>query len=81
MNAKAKRKKQRVLRRYRRDASKEYEGARVAKELGPHGGASDVRLIDPASGQQTGTMPKRKERREPQRRHRRRIGRAPSPNG
>jgi hypothetical protein len=81
MNARANRKTRTAKRRYWRDASEAYEQARIAKELGSHGGASEVRRIDFATGQQTGTMPKRKERREPERRQRRRIGRVPSANG
>jgi hypothetical protein len=81
MNAKAKQKKLVALRRYRRDASEAYERARIAKELGSHGGASDVRRIDPATGQQMQTMPKRKKRSERGREQSRRIGLVPSPNG
>jgi hypothetical protein len=80
-NSKAKRKKRSALGRYWRDASDAYQRARITKEIGSQGGASDVRLIDPASGQQTGTMPKRKERGERQRGQYRRIGRVPSANG
>jgi hypothetical protein len=80
-NTKARWKKRSALKRYWCDASEAYQRARITNELGSHGGASDVRRIDPATGQHTGTMPKRKERGECQREQHRRIGRVPSANG
>jgi hypothetical protein len=76
----AKRIRQTALPRYWH-ANEEHRQARIAKELGSHGGASDVRLIDPRTGQLIRTMPKWKERREIERGHHKRIGRMPSRSG
>jgi hypothetical protein len=80
-SGKAKRKKRSELRSYRRHASEAYERAQIARELGSHGGASAVRLIDPATGQQIGTKPMRKQCHQLEREQSRPIGRAPSSNG
>jgi len=78
MKARAKWKKQTALKRYWREVSEARTQTRIAKELGSHGGASDVRRIDPSTGQLIGTMPKRKERREIENKPPKRIGRVPS---
>jgi hypothetical protein len=80
-NTAAKRTKRNALRRYWREVSETYRQARNAKELGSHRGASDVRLIDPRTGQLIRTMPKRKPRSEIERGQAKRIGRMPSRNG
>jgi hypothetical protein len=77
----SKRMKRKALKHDWRKAREAYERARDAKELGSHGGASAVRLIDPATGQQTGALPKRKQHRGLVGVERRRIGRVPSRNG
>jgi hypothetical protein len=80
-NVAAKRAKQIALRRNWREVSKAHRQARVAKELGSHGAASDVRRIDPRTGRLIETMPKRKQRSEIERGHPKRIGRVPSRGG
>jgi hypothetical protein len=78
-NSKAKIKGRTALRRYWRSADDANKRARAARELGSHGGASDVRVIDPNTGKQVRTAPKRKERPwESEREHCKRIGRVPS---
>jgi len=80
MKARAKWKKQTALKRYWREVSEARTQTRIAKELGSHGGASDVRRIDPRTGQLLGTM-KRKVRREIEQKSSKRIGRVPSRTG
>jgi hypothetical protein len=80
-NSAAKRMKQTALRRYWREVSEAHRQARIAKELGSPRGASDVRLIDPRTGQLIGTMPKRKQRSEIERGQPKRVGRMPSRSG
>jgi hypothetical protein len=76
-NSKTKRRTE--LRRYLRRADDACKRARAARELGSHGGASDVRVIDPNTGEQVGTVSKRKERLwQSEREHCKRIGRVPS---
>jgi hypothetical protein len=78
-NTKTKRKGRTELRRYLRRADDAYKRARAARELGSHGGASDVRVIDPSTGEQVRTVSKRKERLpQYEREHCKRIGRMPS---
>jgi hypothetical protein len=80
-NTKAKIKRRTALMRYWHRADDAYKRARVARELGSHGGASDVRIIDPATREQVGTTPQRKERHEVEREQSKRIGRVPSSRG